>query len=90
MKSFLKDLLAAIALIIAFTLVLFPPNLSTDEVKIILGLPSVVFLSFYMGVYITKRERYKREFEKKKALNSGNCKRAHTRNNITEFYHSRR
>lgn len=77
MKSFLKDLLAAIALIIAFTLVLFPPNLSTDEVKIILGLPSVVFLSFYMGVYITKRERYKREFEKKKALRSGNYSKAY-------------
>lgn len=75
MKSFLKQLLGAIALIIAFTLVLFPPELTTDEVKIVFGLPSIVFLSFYMGVYITKRERYKREFYKKKALNSCNCKR---------------
>lgn len=68
MKNFLKELLAAIALIVAFTLVLFPPQLSSDEVKIILGLPSVIILSFYGGVYITKRERYKREFEKKKNM----------------------
>ena len=27
---------------------------------------------------------------KKRALNSCNCKRAHTKNNTTEFYHSRR
>lgn len=68
MKSFFKQLLGAIALIIAFTLVLFPPELTTDEVKIVFGLPSVIFLSFYMGVHITKRERYKREFEKKKNM----------------------
>ena len=68
MKNFLKELLAAIALIVAFTLVLFPPQLSSDEVKIILGLPSVIILSLYGGVYITKRESYKREFEKKKSM----------------------
>ncbi|WP_410496467.1 hypothetical protein QTL86_03300 [Cellulosilyticum sp. ST5] len=77
MKNFLKELLAASALIVAFTLVLFPPQLSSDEVKIILGLPSVIILSFYGGVYITKRERYKREFEKKKALRSGNYSKAY-------------
>lgn len=84
MKNFLKELLAAIALIVAFTLVLFPPQLSSDEVKIILGLPSVIILSFYGGVYITKRERYKREFEKKKALRSGNYSKAHGNKNYNK------
>lgn len=72
-KSFLKGIVESFLILGLAILALFPPELSGDQLKILIGLPLVAIFSYKLGYYINEREFSKR----KKALYSGNCSKAH-------------
>lgn len=76
-KSFFKGIVESFLILGLAILVLFPPELTADQFKIIIGLPLVAVCNYKLGYYIKGREFAKR----KKALYSGNCSKAHCNKN---------
>lgn len=76
-KSFLKGVVESFIVLGLAIFALFPPEITADQLKILIGLPLVAVLSYKLGYYINEKESAKR----KKALYSGNCSKAHCNKN---------
>lgn len=71
-KSFFKGIVESFLILGLAIFALFPPELTVDQLKIIIGLPVVAVFSYKLGCHINEREFDKRE----KALYSSNCSKA--------------
>lgn len=71
-KSFFKGVVEALLILGLAIFALFPPELTADQLKILIGLPLVAVLSYKLGYYINEREFAKR----KKAMRSCNYNKA--------------
>lgn len=87
-KEFFKGLTISLFVFTSLITCLALPNMNADEIKLVIGLPVIVALSFYFGVYITKKERARRIYlnkkricSRKKALQGGHLSNAHTKIN---------
>ena len=72
-KSFFRGIVEAFLILGLAILALFPPELTVDQLKILIGLPLVAVFSYKLGYYIKQREFVKR----KKAIRSCNYNKAH-------------
>lgn len=71
-KSFLKGIAESFLIIGLAIFALFPPNFTSSQIKILIGIPLVAIFSYKLGYYINEREFV----TSKKAIRSGNCNRA--------------
>lgn len=71
-KSFLKGVVESFLVLGLAIFALFPPEITADQLKILIGLPLVTIFSYKLGYYINQREFVKR----KKAMRSCNYEKA--------------